>query len=430
VGGSETAVFTFTNNSTIPVGINSIGILNADLYPTSTVTINSAPVNSCSTSSPVAAGGSCNVTVDVLIPASPAPPGIITRTLQFSANNNQQQLSEPISLLVNSSCTFGFSAPLPFVPSTLLCATPTFLTYIIKNNSPTSPEPINSIALVSADLLPANAATIQSNSCGSSLATGASCQVIVELNGPCTPPLGPLNRTLQVITPDFGTISAPTITTTFTTTTPPPPNYLGNAADCAVLAGTTVTNVPAAGTVITNGDVCVAPGTSITGFGLGQGVITPPGSLEINTSIAQNAQFALGSAITTLAALPCSGANNLTGQDLGGLTLTSGVYCFNSSAQLTGILTLSGGPNDVFVFQMGSTLTTASASQVILTGGVLPENVYWVEGSAATLGTGTQFQGNILASTSITLNTGVNLVLGRALAQAAVTLDSNLVTAP
>ena len=122
---------------------------------------------------------------------------------------------------------------------------------------------------------------------------------------------------------------------------------------------------------------------------------------------------------------------DMTGQDLGGQTLTAGVYCFSSSAQLTGTLTLDaqGNPNAVFIFKMGSTLTTASASSVVLTNGASAGNVFWQVGSSATLGTTTSFAGNILALASITVTTGAS-VTGRTLARnGAVTLDTNAVTA-
>jgi hypothetical protein len=120
-----------------------------------------------------------------------------------------------------------------------------------------------------------------------------------------------------------------------------------------------------------------------------------------------------------------------TGQDLGGQTLTPGIYRFSSSAQLTGTLTLNGqgSSNAVFIFQIGSTLTTASASKVVLINGASPCSVWWQIGSSATLGTGTQFQGSLLALTSITLTTGANILPGRALARnGAVTLDTNRIT--
>jgi type VI secretion system secreted protein VgrG len=119
------------------------------------------------------------------------------------------------------------------------------------------------------------------------------------------------------------------------------------------------------------------------------------------------------------------------------MTLTPGVYFFSSSAQLTGTLTLDGTglADPVFVFQIGSTLTTASNSSVVTIndgGSSTPGiSVYWQVGSSATLGTTTAFEGNILALASITLNTGATVLDGRLLARnGAVTLDGNNIMAP
>ncbi|CAN5432757.1 hypothetical protein BH23ACI1_BH23ACI1_08790 [soil metagenome] len=195
---------------------------------------------------------------------------------------------------------------------------------------------------------------------------------------------------------------------------------LGTANPFAVLAGSAVTNTGA--TVIT-GDVGLHPGAAVTGF--------PPG-LVLGTIHAANATSLqakndLTTAYNHLAAQPCTA--DLTGQDLGGLTLTPGVYCYSSSAQLTGNLTLNaqGNPAAVFIFKTGSTLTTASTAQVLMINGGLNCNVFWQVGSSATLGTNTTFAGSILALTSITLTTGARIV-GRALARdGAVTLDSNTI---
>jgi ice-binding like protein len=199
---------------------------------------------------------------------------------------------------------------------------------------------------------------------------------------------------------------------------------LGTAQNFAVLAGSTVTNT---GTTIVNGSVGVSPGSSVTGFPPG---IVTVGAVHAADATAAQAQSDLTTAYNTAAGMPCT--TDLTGQDLGGLTLTPGVYCFTSSASLTGTLTLNfqGNPNAVFVFKIGSTLTTASASSVLLTntgGTACQPNVYWQVGSSATLGTGSTFVGNILALTSITMTTGTTLN-GRALARnGAVTLDTNTV---
>jgi type VI secretion system secreted protein VgrG len=149
------------------------------------------------------------------------------------------------------------------------------------------------------------------------------------------------------------------------------------------------------------------------------------GATHAGDAVAERAQADLTTAYG-VAAGQTPVTRNLTGTDLGGLTLTPGVYKFDTSAQLTGKLTLDGtsAPDAQFVFQIGSTLTTASDSLVELIN-ASPCNVYWQIGSSATLGTRTAFQGNLLADTSITLNTGAS-VIGRALARTgAVTLDTN-----
>lgn len=198
------------------------------------------------------------------------------------------------------------------------------------------------------------------------------------------------------------------------------PVPLGTAESFAVLGGSTVTN---AGPTQVIGNLGVSPGSAVTGFP--PGIVT--GTIHINNAVAAQAQSDTTTAYNTLATRPCG--TNLTGQDLGGRTLTPGVYCFNSSAQLTGILTLDaqGDPNANFIFQVGSTLTTASASSVLVINGGRNCNVFWQIGSSATFGTGTSFVGNVIALSSITLTTGSNLS-GRALARnGAVTLDTNSV---
>jgi len=151
--------------------------------------------------------------------------------------------------------------------------------------------------------------------------------------------------------------------------------------------------------------------------------------IEDGNAKAAKAETDAATAYTALGTQACTTSYGVP-TDLGGMTLTPGVYCFASSAALTGTLTLDAGgnPNAVWVFQIGSTLTTASASSVQLANSAQFANVYWAVGSSATLGTGSAFDGNILAVASITLNTSATLS-GRALAQnGAVTLDSNMVS--
>jgi uncharacterized protein with beta-barrel porin domain len=196
---------------------------------------------------------------------------------------------------------------------------------------------------------------------------------------------------------------------------------LGTAADFAVLAGSTVTNT---GPSVLIGNLGVSPGSAITGFP--PGVVNAPSSIHISDAIAIRAQSDLVTGYNAIAARPAT--VDLTDVNLAGLTLTPGVYSFAQGANLSGALTLNalGNPNAVFIFNIASTLVTGSAATVSMIGGGMANNVYWRVGSSATLGTTTSFIGDILALTSITLNTGANITCGSALARnGAVTLDTN-----
>lgn len=206
---------------------------------------------------------------------------------------------------------------------------------------------------------------------------------------------------------------------------------LGTAQDFAVLGYAGVTNT---GSTTIYGNVGVYPGaiTLITGF--------PPGAVTGGTihgpdGVSQQALADVTNAYGVLAGLPFTSdlTGSILGNGVGGTvsTLSPGVYNFDTTAQLNGTLTLDAqnDPSARFVFQIGSMLTTASASAVNVINGGPNNEVYWLTGSAATLGSSTVFTGNILAYAGISLDSTAQILCGRAFSQtASVTLISNVIS--
>jgi hypothetical protein len=202
---------------------------------------------------------------------------------------------------------------------------------------------------------------------------------------------------------------------------------LGTAADFAIVAGAGITASGAIHSTTITGDLGSFPTPLITG----SENIFLTGVNHGGDAVAQQAKIDLGLAYSDAAGrIPSVIFSPI--YDLGGLVLGAGVYNDPSSLSITGNLTLdaAGDPDAVWIFQAGSTLTTGSGSSVSLIGGAKASNVFWQVGSSATLGTGSQFAGSILAYESISMNTGAEIV-GRALAQnGAVTLDDNTIVIP
>ncbi len=200
---------------------------------------------------------------------------------------------------------------------------------------------------------------------------------------------------------------------------------LGAAGTFAILAFNTVTNVNNPGTVVT-GDLGISPGASLVGFPPGQVV----GTTHAGDPVAAGAKDALLAAYNN--AVGRLGAAVLPG-DLSGLTFSAGLYKNSTSVMIaSGSLTLdaNGDSSAVFIFQIGSTLTTNPGTQVLLAGGAKATNIFWAVGTSATLGTNSKFKGTLLTASALTMKTGASLE-GRLLAQAAaVALDTNLITVP
>ncbi|MEA3216641.1 MAG: hypothetical protein QOJ19_2797 [Acidimicrobiia bacterium] len=235
-----------------------------------------------------------------------------------------------------------------------------------------------------------------------------------------------VGRRMGVILIAFTTAAVVVLVGSFADAAIVPTVPLGTSANYSVLGASTVTNT---GPSVLNGSVGVSPGSAVTGFP--PGLVVPPATIDAANPAALQAQTDLSAAYVNAAGRALDAT---TTADLGNLTLLGGVYAgpSKSALSLTGPLVLDGAgdPSSVFIFQTDSTLVTASASTVTLINGAQECNVFWQVGSSATLGTGSDFAGNILALTSITVTTGVT-VHGRALARnGAVTLDTDTFLQP
>lgn len=226
-----------------------------------------------------------------------------------------------------------------------------------------------------------------------------------------------------------------------TTATGQAPVNLGTAGNFAILAKSGISTVP--NSVVT-GDIGVSPitHTAITGFSETMDLsntfsqsaqvtgkiyaadYTPPTPTNMTTAVGD-----METAYTDAAGRTLPGFTELGAGQIGGLTLVPGLYKWGTDVAISTDVTLSGGPDDVWIFQIAGNLTQAAATKVTLIGGALPGNIFWQTGGAAVIGTTAHFEGVVLSKTGIDLQTGAS-ANGRLLAQTAVTLDQSTVTQP
>ena len=214
----------------------------------------------------------------------------------------------------------------------------------------------------------------------------------------------------------------------------PAPVSLGSAGTFAILSKTGITNVYASAV---NGDVGTSPITGaallltcgeVTGRIFVVDAAGPPCAINDATSLTA-AVGDMETAYLDAAGRISPDFTELGAGEIGGLTLSPGLYKWGTSLLITNDVTLTGGPNDVWIFQVAGTLNQANAARVTLAGGALPKNIFWQVAGAVTIGTTAHFEGVVLAKTMVAVNTGAS-VNGRLLAQTAVTLQMNSITQP
>jgi hypothetical protein len=228
---------------------------------------------------------------------------------------------------------------------------------------------------------------------------------------------------------------AASVTSNASATVAQAPVNLRTAASFAILAKSGITDVPHS--TIT-GNVGASP---ITGAAIGLTCPEVTGTVySVNAagplpcrvtaaSLLTTAVSDMQTAYTDAAGRTSPNSVNLGAGNIGGLTLAPGLYKWTSNVSISKSVTLSGSRNAVWIFQIAGTLTQASATKVILTGGALAKNVFWQSAGAVAIGTSAHFAGTILAKTMIAMKTGSS-TSGRLLAQTAVTLEQNTVTRP
>lgn len=215
---------------------------------------------------------------------------------------------------------------------------------------------------------------------------------------------------------------------------PQSPVALGDAGTFAILSETGVTDVPSSAVT---GNVGASPITGaatlltcpeVTGTIFSVDAAGPACKVT-DATLLTTAVGDMGTAYTDAAGRPNPDFVNLGAGEIGGLTLLPGLYNWNTDVSISHDVTLSGGPNDVFIFQISGNLSEAAATTVTLVGGVQAKNVFWQTAGAVSLGTTAHFEGTILSKTMVAMKTGAS-INGRLLAQTAVTLQSNTVTEP
>jgi hypothetical protein len=385
LGPNDSELFTVTNTSNTITAENVTMTIPANVQGQLT----SPPVyNGCTSITPQA---TCTITITAI-----ASPNAQSGTATIQGTNTAAPSPEV-------TITTGAAPTLTVSPSSANIASNSQQQFIVTN---TGTIPAQNISMT----IPPN---VQNQLTGQPLYSPG-CTTLAPTSSACT-------ITIQAISSPSSQSGVASVQGT-NTAAPSPSVNIFILPVCTILGGSTVTNT---GNSQIIGGVCVAPGVAITGFPPGQ--TSPANELHSNDSIANTNHSDANNLYASIVALTCE--HNLSGQDLGGMTLPPGVYCFNAGSTIAAgsTLTLSGALTDKWYFQIGTTLTTGANSSVTFTGGAVAGNVYWQIGSSGTFGANTAFKGQVIALTSLTVGAGMNNNGRLWVTNAAITLDTNSV---
>jgi hypothetical protein len=452
VGTADQTSGTTPNNFTTPVAFTLTATDSTTTTYTVTVTVASISAKTITSYALAGVAGTVNETAKTISVTMPSGTNVTALVATFAttgagvkvgpvaqaSGTTPNSFASPVAYTVTAGDSTTATYTVTVTVTVALASAKTITAYSLAGVAGTVNENSKTITLTMPVGTNVTALVATFTTTGASVKAGAGATV--QVSG--TTANNFTNPVAYTVTAADGTTAAYTVTVTVPVTVPkgPAPVLLGAAGNYVILAETGISTVPAS--AIT-GDVGLSPAATsfLTGFSLTMvgttsatspqvtgslfgADMSPPTSTNLTTAITN-----MGTAYTDAAGRPTPDFLNQGTGEIGGQILLPGLYKWTTGVTVSADVTLSGGPNDVWIFQIPGNLTISPAKQVFLSGGALAKNIFWQVAGTVDIGTTAHFEGIILTQTSITLGTGASMN-GRALAQTAVNLDQNAVTQP
>jgi hypothetical protein len=444
-GVSQTSGIT-PNNFTSPLAYTVTAANGSTSVYTVTVTVGQASAKALTSFSIGAVNGTIDETAKTIALTLPATANVSSQIASFATSGSKVEVAG--AQQTSGTTPNNFSAPVLY---TVTASNATTAIYTVTVTvAPTSAKAMTSYSLLGvtgvinqntktvAISLPSG--TVLTALKANFLTTGTAVKVGSTLQASGTTPNNFSAPVVYTVSAADATTALYTVTVTVLAAKGPTTVDLGTAGNYVILAKSAITNSPIS--AIT-GDIGLSPAamSDLTGFShtmvgstsatssqvtgsLFAGDMTAPTSTKLTVAVND-----MNTAYTDAAGRPTPDFTDLGTGEIGGQTLVPGLYNWTTGVTVSSDVVLTGGPNDVWIFQTAGTLQVSSAKRVTLTGGAQAKNVFWQVAGATTIGTTAHFEGILLCKTAITFQTGASMT-GRALAQTAVALDGNAVTKP